>query len=262
MLSFPGTAILAYEKVALATKRYPKVSSHGNKAMPTTVFVSPKGGVGKTTSALNLALQIAKRGINVTVIDADPNYPIKKWAAGGHCPGTLTVISDVTEDNISEKIRGAAAVDPFVIVDLEGTAAKIVVHALQEADFVITPMRGSWLDAEQAGRSVQLIRDQELAVRRHVPGYTLPYAILLTCTPPAYETRNTASLKRSLQERGIPFFATEMTEREAFRSMFFFKRPLESLDASQVPSIDKAIANAESFAAEVIEKLQGQGAKQ
>ena len=223
--------------------------------MPTIVFVSPKGGAGKTTSALTLALQLAKRGVRVTVIDADPNYPLAKWSEGGGCPETLKIISGVTEDNISGKIRNAAAVDPFVIVDLEGTASKIVVHALQEADFVITPMRGSWLDAEQAGRAVALIHDQELAVQRHVPNYKLPFAILLTCTPPAYETRNTASLKKSLLERGIPFFRTEMTEREAFRSMFFFWAPLESLNPKLVPGINNAVVNAESFAAEVIEKL-------
>jgi chromosome partitioning protein len=49
--------------------------------MPTIVFVSPKGGAGKTTSALILASQIA-RGTTVTIVDADPNHPIKTWAMG------------------------------------------------------------------------------------------------------------------------------------------------------------------------------------
>ncbi|RYF34242.1 MAG: ParA family protein, partial [Cytophagaceae bacterium] len=44
--------------------------------MPTIVFVSPKGGAGKTTAALILASELA-RGAAVTVIDADPNHPIK-----------------------------------------------------------------------------------------------------------------------------------------------------------------------------------------
>ena len=47
--------------------------------MPTIVFVSPKGGAGKTTSALVLAEQLA-RSADVTVIDADPNRPIENWA--------------------------------------------------------------------------------------------------------------------------------------------------------------------------------------
>jgi len=40
--------------------------------MPTVVFLSLKGGGGKTTAAPLLASEIA-RGVRVTVIDADPN---------------------------------------------------------------------------------------------------------------------------------------------------------------------------------------------
>ncbi|WP_311970449.1 division plane positioning ATPase MipZ [Pseudomonas baltica] len=73
----------------------------------------------------------------------------------------MTVISGVTENNIASKIREAANRDPFVIVDLEGTAAKIVVLALQEADFVVVPMQGSLLDAEQC--SGQAIPDTSIS---------------------------------------------------------------------------------------------------
>ncbi|WP_208952396.1 ParA family protein [Rahnella sp. ChDrAdgB13] len=227
--------------------------------MPTVTFISPKGGVGKTTSSLIFATQLAKRGVGVSVIDADPNYPIQKWSTGGHCPDNVHVVSDVTENNIASKIRAAAAVDPIVIVDLEGTAAKIVVHALQEADFVVIPMQGSLLDAEQASRAITLVKDQEQAVRRHVPNYVLPFSILMTRTPPAYQTRNMASLRKSLNDNGIPVFDTMLTEREAFKSMFFFQKPLNALSTSEAPGIDKAIANADAFAAELISRLSPEG---
>lgn len=48
--------------------------------MPTIAFVSPKGGVGKTTAAVLLATEIAQKGKAVTLIDADPNKPISTWA--------------------------------------------------------------------------------------------------------------------------------------------------------------------------------------
>ena len=49
--------------------------------MPVISFANPKGGSGKTTLAMVLALEIAKGGAQVAVIDADPNAIIEKWAA-------------------------------------------------------------------------------------------------------------------------------------------------------------------------------------
>lgn len=224
--------------------------------MPTISAVSPKGGAGKTTSMVNLGLQIVKQGAEVGLIDADPNKPLEKFAAGGNCPPGLHIIGDVNENNIVAVIREAAAKYPFVLVDLEGTAAKIVVHALQYSDYVIIPMRGSYLDAEEGGKAIQLVKEQEMAAQRHNPKYKLPYAVLFTCTPAAYETRNTSGLRKDLEELGIPMFDVEMKERDAFKSMFKYKQPLELLNTSLVPGVATAIVNAEAFAAEVIEKLQ------
>ena len=62
--------------------------------MPTIAFISPKGGVGKTTAALLLACEIA-RGTQVTVIDADPNHPIAGWGKGTNLPENLAILADV-----------------------------------------------------------------------------------------------------------------------------------------------------------------------
>lgn len=36
----------------------------------------------------------------MTVMDADPNHPIKTWAGGGNTPGRLSIVSDANEDTI------------------------------------------------------------------------------------------------------------------------------------------------------------------
>lgn len=162
--------------------------------MPTIVFVSPKGGAGKTTSALALATQIAQR-VNVTVIDADPNHPIKSWSEGGETPSNMTIISDVTDKTIGDTIAEAAAKTPFVIVDLEGTAAAIVAYAIAEADFVVIPTQGSQLDAEQASRAFGLIRAHERGIQKHKPDYRLPYAVLFTRTSAAIQSRDTRHIE-------------------------------------------------------------------
>jgi chromosome partitioning protein len=120
--------------------------------MPTIAFVSPKGGVGKTTSAFLLATTFA-RLCEVTIIDADPNHPIETWALGGNTPDRLAIISDVDEETIIERIEDAASKTPIVVVDLEGTASKTVVYAISQADFVVIPTQGSQLDANEATRT-------------------------------------------------------------------------------------------------------------
>jgi chromosome partitioning protein len=50
--------------------------------MPVFAFANPKGGAGKSTSALILAQALTRSGASVTVIDADPNRPILDWRSG------------------------------------------------------------------------------------------------------------------------------------------------------------------------------------
>ncbi|HGJ5869209.1 MULTISPECIES: ParA family protein [Arsenophonus] len=222
--------------------------------MPVISFVSPKGGVGKTTSALILAMQIARR-VKVTVIDADPNHPIKSWAEGGDTPENMTIISDVTDKTIGETIAEVATKAPFVIVDLEGTAATIVAYAIAESDFVIVPTQGSQLDAEQASRAFGLIKAHERAIQKHKHDYKLPYAVLFTRTSAAIQSRDTRHIRKSFEAGGIPFFETELNERAAFKAMFSYRQTLENLPHDEVSNVEKAIYNAESFTREVIAKI-------
>lgn len=223
--------------------------------MPTIVFVSPKGGAGKTTAALVLASQLA-RATQVTVIDADPNKPIRTWATGENTPANMQV-QDANEEDIIERIEEAAAKTPFVVVDLEGTASKIVLLAVSQADFVIVPTQGSQLDAEQAGRALKVIKQQEKMARRPVP-----HAVLLTRTAVLIRTRGMNDIAKNLEAAGIPVFKTELHEREAFRAMFAFRQPLDKLPSADVANVEKAILNAEAFTKEVIDRVRASKAEQ
>lgn len=217
--------------------------------MPTIVFASPKGGAGKTTSALLLSLQLSKL-YGVTVIDADPNHPITRWATGGAKPGSLAIVADADEDNIIERIEEAAAQTPFVVVDLEGTASKIVLLAVSQADFVVIPTQGSELDASEASRAIKVVKQHE-----KMSGRSLPYAVLLTRTNTQIRTRNLSHIQSGLIGAGIPVLDTELNEREAFKSVFAFRETLDGLNPKDVANIDKARSNVEDFATELMAKL-------
>lgn len=224
--------------------------------MPTIVFVSPKGGAGKTTSALVLATQLALK-TKVIVVDADPNHPIKNWASGPNTPESLSVVSDADEENIIDKIEDAAAQAPFVVVDLEGTAKKIVLLAVSQADLVVIPVQGSQLDAEQASRALKVVKQQE-----KMSGNAVPHFVLFTRTSVLLRSREMKEIHKNLTSIGVPVFKTELHERAAFKAMFSFRETLENLNPKEVAKLDKAISNAEDFTQEVIGILrQNQSAK-
>jgi chromosome partitioning protein len=219
--------------------------------MPTIAMVTPKGGAGKSTSAVILGSELARRGAAVTMIDADPNRPVSDWAKLPGRPANLTVLADVTEESIIEEIEAAAQKTPFVIVDLEGTASMTVAYAVSRADLVIIPTQGSQLDAKQATRAIKLIQQQERAF-----GKKIPYAILFSRTSEAIRPRTLQHIKAEFAKHGVPALNAHMHEREAFRAIFSFGGTLETLNPKVVNNLGAAIANARALAAEVVSLLR------
>src|SRR4051794_18747026 len=219
--------------------------------MPTIVFASPKGGVGKSTSAVVLASELARTGVNVVVIDADPNRPVSKWGKLDGKPASLAVVSDVTEGTIIDEIEACSTKVPFVVVDLEGTASMTVAYAISRADLVIIPVQGSQLDAAEAAKAIKLIRQQERAFARRIP-----YAVLFTRTSAVIRPRLLGHIRHELRAADVPIFAVQMHEREAFRAIFSFGGTIQTLQPSQVSNLAAAASNARAFAAEVLAILR------
>ncbi len=219
--------------------------------MPIIVFASPKGGAGKSTAAVILASEFARKGVAVTIIDADPNRPVTAWARRPGKPENLEIVSDVTEESVIDAIEKAAAHVPFVIVDLEGTASMTVAYAISRADLVIIPSQGSQLDAAEAAKAVRLIRQQERAFARQIP-----HAVLFTRTSTAIRPRTLQHIRGEFEAHGVPALETQMHEREAYRAIFSFGGTIDTLNAAQVGGLEGAIRNARALAVEVVALLR------
>lgn len=219
--------------------------------MPIISFANPKGGAGKTTTALLLAMELAGRGAAVTVIDADPERWISQWAGLPGKPDNISIESDVTEESIVEAIDEAAQASQFVIVDLEGTASLMVANAIGMSDLVVIPLQGSSMDAKGGAKTIRLIRNQERLARRKIP-----HGVALTRTSAAVTSRAMKNVQAQLARAGIEVFQTPIVERAAFRDLFDYGGTLETLDPALVSNIDKAQANARSFAGEVLSWLK------
>src|SRR4051812_26833206 len=82
------------------------------------ILANPKGGAGKSTTALVLATTLAAQGASITVIDCDPNRPILKWKGRRSTHSPVGVIGDVSEANIIKVIERESTLRQFVFVDL------------------------------------------------------------------------------------------------------------------------------------------------
>ena len=224
--------------------------------MPVIVFASPKGGAGKSTSAVVLACELARSGADVVIIDADPNRPVSKWAKLDGRPANLSVVADVTESTIIDEIETWATRVPFLLVDLEGTASMTVAYAISRADLVIVPVQGSQLDAAEAAKAIKLIRQQEKAFTREIP-----HTVLFTRTSTVIRPRLLGHIRQELHAACVPIMTAQMHEREAFRAIFSFGGTLDTLLPSQVSNLPAASANAWGVAAEVVALLRATSQK-
>ncbi|WP_103727288.1 ParA family protein [Novosphingobium sp. HII-3] len=214
--------------------------------MPVISMISPKGGAGKTTTAVILATELAA-SYTVTILDADPNQPVKQWADLGMQKPNLKVVPGVNQDNITDEVEAASAESVFVIIDVEGSASLTAAYAVGMSDFVLVPTQGSILDARQATKALKVIRDAG-----RLSGKAKPHAVVLTRTNPAIKTKNLTHVARQLNEAGVPVLRTELNEREAFRSVFAYGGGLSDLDPKEVANLDKAKINAEKLTAEIV----------
>jgi chromosome partitioning protein len=219
--------------------------------MPVIAFANSKGGSGKTTSALLLAQALAAHR-PTTLIDADPRHPITAWAEKPGKPDDLTVVTNASEKTILDEIEAAAASDPFVIIDLEGTASRLMSYAISQADLVVIPMKEQQQDAMAALDVIQEIHRDMKATRRRIP-----YAVLFTQSRAAVKSRTARHI--GAQFRNTPqvdTFKTEINERDAFAAMFSMGGTVADMSPKKVNGLENALANVEAFREELIAKLR------
>lgn len=217
--------------------------------MPVISFASSKGGAGKTTSAIILATELAE-GTDVILIDADPAGRLMRWSALGGMPPRLTVIRSGGERAIQDEIARATAQASFVIIDLEGSASRLTSFAISESDLVIVPSGDEQQDADEAVETLAQIAMEARARRRDILA-TVLFARTNAAVKSKLEKHVNAQLRGATR-----VFGTELNRRTAFSSIHNAGGGLRNLDPSEVNGIDKAIANAQAFAAEVIDMLE------
>ncbi|GAN97729.1 chromosome partitioning ATPase ParA [Komagataeibacter europaeus NBRC 3261] len=207
-------------------------------------FAASKGGAGKSSTCQIVAEVLSHHGQVVTILDGDPNEPQVRWRTGtSKLP--ITVIGDITENNVVKHIN--AVDEGYVLIDLEGVASRLVARAIAKADLVVIPFQASTLDAAEAGKTINLITEEEEIVERKIP-----FKVMLSRTSPVIKTRLETDLAAQLARNGLPLMQNQLNERAAFKSVFAYKTSLYELEPEKVNGIPKAIENAEAVTKEIV----------
>jgi len=216
--------------------------------MAIITFASSKGGAGKTTSAIILAVTLAQRS-RVCVIDADPAQRLKAWATKANLPENIRVLSCTSEREIHDAIAIADRDFNFVILDLEGAATRLNAFAMGESDLVIIPMGDEQPDAEGAIETLAQVNLEARSMRREIP-----VRILFARTQAAVKSRLAKSLNAQVRAK-VGAFDIELHNRTAYSSLHNYGGTLHDLDRVEVSGVEKAMANADLFGEEVRELL-------
>lgn len=211
-----------------------------------------KGGSGKSTLIIILATALTESGATVSVIDADPQMTIGKWAS--ESSGLkFKVRHDVDENSIRKVIDEEAAEAQFVLVDIQGRASRLMSRVLMACDLALVPLAPSEFDADPGADTVTIISECEQDSNRRIP-----YRIVFNRTNPAIVTTSEKEIIEEIREGGLPLLTTHLHDRQAYRLIARRKCSLFDLDAEKVSNLGKATDNALQLAAEIVEVLRSE----
>jgi chromosome partitioning protein len=123
--------------------------------MPVIVIANPKGGVGKSTLATNVAGLLARQGHAVMLGDVDRQQSARQWLQLR--PDTLPPIRgwDVAADDVVRPPKGTS----HVVLDTPaGLHGKRLDAVLKIADKLLIPLQPSLFDIQATHEFVQALR--------------------------------------------------------------------------------------------------------
>ena len=129
--------------------------------MRVVALTSDKGGMGKSTAAINLACAADEDGFSTAILDLDPQASIGRWArvrkkAGLPArPVAETCVPIDVEDRLHE-LREAKA--DLVLLDTAGRDNNAITQAIAAADLVIIPCHPTDLELSTLGPTLSRLR--------------------------------------------------------------------------------------------------------
>jgi chromosome partitioning protein len=162
-----------------------------------------KGGSGKTTICVHLAVAAQQDGEHVGVLDVDPQRSAYAWAQF-RPKDKPPAIASCRSDQMSEYFAAAQKTElSLLLIDTAPHASVGVYDAVKHADFLIMPCRPSILDLSAIEATVRIAESAK------VPG-----AFVLTGVPP--RSPEVVAAREALESFSFPVCPVQIGHRTAF----------------------------------------------
>ena len=173
-------------------------------------LLNQKGGVGKTTLATHIAGELALRGQQVILLDADPQGSALDWTQRRSQQGLPRLFSAVglARETLHQEAPELARRSDHVVIDGPPRIAALARSALLAADRVLVPVQPSPYDLWASAEMVALVREAQVFRPRLAAAFVINRRVSTTVI--GREARS------ALAEQPLPSLQSEIHQRIVF----------------------------------------------
>lgn len=233
--------------------RHVSIPTMNNTPPPTIIaFVSPKGGVGKSTCCLSLAAALAHKGHPVSIVDFDQTETLWRWHSSNEAARNLPNLTvEKGPDNLERFINDIWQNRcGFVFIDLAGNLTHQSLLLATFAELTITPSKLNEPDIVEAAKLAAQLKSLGAKI-----GKPIAHRILINEVPMTFMPTHQAHTLDQLDRSHLQRFETLIHTRAAFPETWLTGTPPHFADRNR-QAIAKAVEEIDHLAEEFLQTIQ------
>lgn len=126
--------------------------------MKTIVVAMRKGGVGKTTSTRNIAVELSSRGKKVLLIDTDPQGSLTAWWNKREADTPQLLVTSADDLGLALANANKAGFD-YALIDSAPLSNEAITSTAIHGDFILIPLKAGSDDLHAVGQTIKLVKE-------------------------------------------------------------------------------------------------------